>query len=279
MRRFVTFMLAALMLLSLCACSSSELPDPKANLSFPYKKGALNVTATAKSDYTMTYEKPNGNTHNTLFTGDEVIILSIHEEWAYTNQGWILLETLNYDEVALENPIIDEYIPPNTNENAETQLDNNPPASFFNALTACVTGDDLCVRDNPGTIAPKLDSLDTGHNVTIWGISYVDDTLWAYIQYSQGGTHSGWVSMDFLRLDDYNMVAAFPVFFSNATPVYTNPGQTHVSFSTMDAGTTVAIKSLRLTSNTMWGRVDSGWVDLTYATLPGNIQLAEGYTT
>ena len=275
MRSFVTFTLVALMLLCLCACSSSDLPDPKANLSFPYKKGALNVTATAKSDYTMTYEKPNGATHNTLFAGDEVIILTIDEKWAYTNQGWILLDTLDYDAVALENPIIDEEIAFNT----DTQQDNNPPASFFNELTARVTGDDLCVRDNPGTIAPKLDSLDTGHNVTIWGISYVDDTLWAYIQYNNGGTCTGWVSMDFLRLDDYNMVSSFPVFFSNATPVYANPGQTYVSSSTVDAGTTVTIKSLRMVNNTMWGRVDAGWVELTYATMPGNIQLAEGYTT
>lgn len=286
MRRFVAFTLVALMLLSLCACSSSDLPKPKANLSFPYKKGALNITATAKSDYTMTYEQPDGPTHNTLFTGDQVIILSIDEEWACTDQGWILLETLEYDKVALENPIIDDDtvsntdIPVETTTPTETTPVNSPPATFANALTACVTGDNLCVRNNPGTSARKQDSLDTGHYVTILGISYVNDTLWAYIQYkNKGGTFSGWVSMDFLQLNDYNMVSSFPVYFSNATPIYTNPGQNDVSFGSVDAGNTITIRSLRMVNNAMWGRTDSGWVELTYATLPGNIQLAEGYTT
>ena len=75
------------------------------------------------------------------------------------------------------------------------------------------------------------------------------------------------------------MVSSFPVFFTIETPVFANPGQTTVSFSSVEAGSTVTIRSLRMVNNAMWGRVDTGWVELTYATLPGNIQLAEGYTT
>lgn len=286
MRRFVTFTLAALMLLSLCACSSSSIPNPKASLSFPYKEGALNITATAKSDYTMTYEEPNGTTHNTLFTGDKVVILSVDGEWACTNQGWILLDSLEYGNASLELPVIDDSTKPTENATdesipAETTITvNNPPANFSNALTAYVTGDNLCVRNNPGTSAQKMDSLDTGHYVTILGISYVNNTLWAYIKYqSKGSNSSGWVSMDFLQLIEFGMVSSFPVFFTNETPVFANPGQTTVSFSSVEAGSTVTIRSLRMVNNAMWGRVDTGWVELTYATLPGNIQLAEGYTT
>lgn len=250
LKRSLSFFLSLTLLMLLCACSvSSGNTSEGYKETLPFKKGALNIPAQAVTDTTV-YDEPNGLPILGLYFGDRVFIHSIDGDWAETNLGWIPLSALSYD------------------ENGGTQSTDFQLELLDTALRGQITGDTLRVRDNPGD-GEVLDYLDAGDWVEIYYITHVDETLWCHIG-------SGWISMDYVHLTDFDLQACFPAYFSEGTGLYDQPGRIYSGNRLLGDDCYLIIYKLRTIDETVWGQTDKGWVQMGAAILPGNVRIMNG---
>ena len=59
-KRILSFVLVLVLAFCLCACSSESSGVQSSGRKFPYRPGALNLSAHVNQDYAMVYESPYG---------------------------------------------------------------------------------------------------------------------------------------------------------------------------------------------------------------------------
>ncbi len=155
---------------------------------------------------------------------------------------------------------------PQPTEPEEDKPDTQLPEG---AKTGTVTGADVVnIRSSAGV---RLDNLVTtlkrGTKVTVYETISKDDAQWGRID-------QGWISMKYVQLDvtdsNGNTTAPVATGFVHGNlnlNVRTGPGTHYEPVMTLAPGTEVRIYEQQLTRGVIWGRIDQGWVCMSYVTL------------
>lgn len=211
--------------------------------------------------------------------GQELLITEVclvgTELWGRFSGGWIILMYTDYD----------------------TAVGNGSDTIATGTVVNCKT---LNVRSGPGLEYAVVGSIASGTKVSITETREANDMTWAKIS-------NGWVSMDYISLDETEPDATEPSepdTTQPSEPDATEPGEpepsepaegetnaTVVCFNTMNirsgpgtfnpvvgsytAGTRVYIYEQTYWNGQYWGRTDKGWVCMDYIVLDS--QLPPGY--
>ena len=132
--------------------------------------------------------------------------------------------------------------------------------------TGTVNADSLNIRAGAGTDYAIVGSLTRGTRVEIYEIVA-----------ASGGTHwgrinKGWISMDYVDLDEEEpvdqVIATGTIKTSSGNlNVRSGPGSSYSIVTTLPSGTRVDIYEVTVVSGTQWGRIDQGWISMDYVVL------------
>ncbi len=133
-----------------------------------------------------------------------------------------------------------------------------PPQPVFRTVGGNTSGTNLHVRKGPGTDYKIVERLEEkGTRLTFYDVEYVGDDLWGNVGY-------GWVSMNFVVLDDPSVIPysqsghRTAVTLGNPLRIYEGPGTQYASYSTYPLHTTVDIWGF----SGRWAKTDRGWISL-----------------
>ena len=134
--------------------------------------------------------------------------------------------------------------------------------STSTALTGTVTGNDLRVRSGPGTSYAVKTYLNKGAKVTITEQKTVGSTTW-------GKTASGWVSMDYVKLDSQSSsgsssTAQTKTVTADCLLVRSGAGTSYKIVGYLYYGAKVTITETKSVSGVSWGKTAKGWICLKY---------------
>lgn len=135
-------------------------------------------------------------------------------------------------------------------------------------LRGKITGDNLRVRETPGD-GEVLGHLNIGDLVEIIGITHVDDAIWCNIGW-------GWISLQYIYLIDFNIQGGIMAFFPEGVYLLEFPGSQYSGTTRLSHDGYLCIWQMVTIDDTVWGMTDSGWVDMGYATVPGNAKVYLG---
>ncbi len=211
--------------------------------------------------------------------GDEFEIWQVQEggsyTWGYYKTGWICLQYTNYDSVIAggeedpENtdPTEPENTQPEPTEPEKTEPEvTEPPAK---PVTGTVNADPyLCVRQGPGTGYPTVDTLRNGERVEIIEQRALGSVIW-------GKTAKGWVSMDYITVDDDFESEPDTGVATGKTGTVTcaklnvrsGAGVGYGLVGSYYKGDTVTVTEQKTVGTTTWGKTAKGWVSMDYIAL------------
>jgi len=172
--------------------------------------------------------------------------------WGKFSGGWICLNFTDYEEVK---------------ENASKPMTGG----------TVITIGTLNIRENAGTAYNVVGEYNSGDRVEIYEIKAVGAVDW-------GRTDKGWISLDYVRLDDKEepgtnddpTVPSIPtippiytswtgtVVVSDALYVRSGPSSENAIVTFLQNGTKVTILEETLNGAVRWGRIQQGWVCLDY---------------
>lgn len=217
----------------------------------------------------------------TLVEGAVVRILEIKDmgsaDWGRISSGWICL-----DYVTLRNSGDNtQQNPPQSDkeESGKPEEDNTNPPSTANQITGTVISNSaLNIRSGAGTNYGVVGSYARGTKVTILEQKNVGNTPW-------GRTNKGWISLNYVRLDstgsgsntnnNTNSSASMigTVVCSGYLNVRDNAGMSGKVVGSLAKGTVIKIHETKVVGSTTWGRIDEGWISMSYVKLDsGNAQ-------
>ncbi len=193
----------------------------------------------------------------TVKHGTRVEFYETSGTWGRTSQGWISLK----------------YVTMDSNSGTST----TPPAQDTNPGTAVsITGtvivnNYLNVRSGAGTSNAVVGTLKGGTKVQITEKKTVSGKEWGKID-------KGWICMDYVRVDSGNTgntgSTGNTATGTNATitaggklRIRKSPGTSFTIVGYIDDGTRVQILEKQTVGNTVWGRIDKGWISLDFVTL------------
>lgn len=194
--------------------------------------------------------------------------------WGYYKTGWICLQYTDYDSVIAggeedpENtdPTEPEDTQPEPTEPEQTEPEvTEPPAK---KITGVVNADPyLCVRQGPGTGYPTVDTLRNGEKVEITEQKAVGSVVW-------GKTAKGWVSMDYITVDesfegeiDSGASGKSGTVTCAKLNVRSGAGVSYGLVGSYYKGDTVTITEQKTVGTTTWGKTAKGWVSMDYIAL------------
>ena len=189
-----------------------------------------------------------------LYEGDTVEIYETTKvdgvTWGRTAKGWISLE----------------YV----------QLDAQPEEPEKETVIArgVVTADRLNVRSGAGTSNDLIDYYYEGDVVEIYETTKVGDVTW-------GRTAKGWISLDYVRLDEAeepeepekDTVIARGVVTADRLNVRSGAGTSNDLIDYYYEGDVVEIYETTKVGDVTWGRTAKGWVSLEYVSM--NVEAPE----
>ena len=184
-----------------------------------------------------------------------------NQKWARIDQGWI---SMNYVQ------LVDDTV----NDSDDISESNQEPVTGY-----VVNCDALNIRAGVGTQYSKVGKLPVGTEVTILETRKLGNTLWGRID-------KGWVSMDYIQLNadgtdvpvnesgnsgTSDNVTSMTGCVANcdALNVRANAGTKYERVDRLPAGTKVTILETKQQGNTLWGRIDKGWISMDYVRLDG----------
>ncbi len=213
--------------------------------------------------------------------------------WGKVDEGrWICLNYTNYDEVKDQaaQPAPEETEPPETEpevtepevtepapteppatEPPETEPEpTEPPAPEASAVMGTVNVQDwLCVRSGPGTGYSVVDNLKPKQRVEILEQKTVGSMVWGKIS-------SGWVSMDYIILDQDGSNSSAPSEGQSGTVVNcsdlrirSGPSTGYTIVGYLKPGTRVSITEKQQNGSMVWGKISNGWISLDYVQMDG----------
>ena len=196
----------------------------------------------------------------TVKHGTRVEFYETNGTWGRTSQGWISLKYVTMD----SNP---------GNTSTPPAADTNPGTAV--AITGTViVNTKLNVRSGAGTNNAIVGELKGGAKVQITEKKTVSGREWGKIS-------NGWICMDYVRVDSGNSgntgntsTGNTATGGTNATitaggklRIRKNPGTSFTIVGYVTDGTRVQILEKQTVGNTVWGRIDKGWISLDYVTL------------
>lgn len=213
-----------------CAlCGATESRDANAGQMGTITGSDLRIRAGAGTGYAI---------KGYLQRGDRVEILETKQVgsvlWGRIDNGWISMDYVELDEVEPEPQV----------------------------LKGTVTAYSLCVRSNAGLNYAIKSHLPRGTRVEILETKQVGTSLWGRID-------NGWICMDFVELDE---VEPEPQVLEGTVTAYslrvrTGAGTNYGVKDLLPRGTRVEILETKQVGSTLWGRIDNGWIDLSFVEL------------
>lgn len=211
--------------------------------------------------------------------GDQFEIWQVQQggsyTWGYYKAGWICLQYTNYDQIMsgggdepeATDPTEPENTKPEPTEPEKTEPEaTEPPAK---TVTGVVNADPyLCVRQGPGTAYPTVDTLRNGEKVQITQQKVVGTVTW-------GKVSGGWISMDYITLDEEFESEMDPGATAGKTGTVTCAklnvrSGAGVNFGIVGSyykGDTVTVTEQKTVGTTTWGKTAKGWVSMDYVSL------------
>ena len=190
-----------------------------------------------------------------LKNGDPVEIYEIKQlgatKWGRISKGWI---SLAY--VALDNA-------PEEPKPENPQPENPKPVEPVTGKVFISTGK-LNIRSGPGTGYDVIGYLTAGDKVVITEQKTIDGIAW-------GKIGKGWVSMAYIALDQETGEPVKGTVSANGSKlrVRTGPGSNYSICAYLEDGSEVTILEQRVIDGAKWGRVEQGWVSMTFIKLEG----------
>ena len=199
-----------------------------------------------------------------LHPGDKVTItetkMNGSDKWGKIDKGWI---SMYYVRV-------------------ETNPDSGNDSGTV-GKTGTVTTNDLRVRSAAGTSSTVVGYLSKGAKVTVTQTTTVNGTTWGKIE-------KGWISMDYVKLDDAadsgsdNSGSAGTtgtvgtVTSSTELNVRSGAGTDYSVVGWVYPGDKVTILEQKTVGSMKWGRIDKGWISMSYVKLDSSASNQVGQT-
>lgn len=178
------------------------------------------------------------------------------QKWGRISSGWVSMD----------------YIVLETDDSSDNDTDNTPEVPPVTVWTGKVDADELRVRSGPGTNYSIVGFLTDGTAVTITEKRTVGSTVWGKID-------NGWISLDYVKLDgeetDSGSTTTPPevspltgtVKVQDSLRVRTGPGTSYGVAGYLSAGEKVTITEQKTVGNTVWGKIENGWISMDYVEL------------
>lgn len=198
-------------------------------------------------------------------SGGTKVEISLQQEadgtiWGKIPQGWI---SMDYVKLAGE-----ETQPPAEPAVPES---STPPQEEKDQTGWVINSSYLNVRSGPGFSYAVVGKLYTGDQVKITAIHDADDMKWGKID-------SGWVSMDYIRLDtqeekptenkpEEKEPISGVVYNAQNLRIRSGPGTDYSILGYITGGTAVSITEIAQGSGSEWGKISQGWISMDYVKL------------
>ncbi len=218
----------------------------------------------------------------TLVEGAIVRILEIKNmgssDWGRISSGWICLDYVTLNNTGTQNPPAQD-----DKDETETEEESKPDSGSSSGNSNQVTGTvisngSLNIRKGAGTNYNVVGSYARGTKVTILEQKTVGDTPW-------GRTDKGWISLYYVRLDSSSSGSSSGNSGSNSSASMTGtvvcsgylnvretPGMDGRVFGSLARGMIVQIYETKVVGSTTWGRIDEGWISMSYVKLDSGSQ-------
>lgn len=224
----------------------------------------------------------------TLVEGAVVRVLEIKSmgssDWGRISGGWICLDYVDLKDSS------SQQTPPQTDKDESGKEETNKPDSGNTAgqvTGTVISSSALNIRSGAGTNYGVVGSYPRGSQVTILEQKNVGSMVW-------GRTNKGWISLNYVRLDTSNsgstggnsgnnnnnggsndtttsMIGT--VVCSGYLNVRQTPGMNGKLVGSLAKGTVIKIHETKVVGTTTWGRIDEGWISLSYVKLDnGNVE-------
>ena len=171
---------------------------------------------------------------DTLPAGSRVVIYDTvmlgEVQWAKIRQGWVCMDYIQLDYSG--------------SEEGQPGLVNSGNAS-------------LNVRSGAGAGYAKVTSLANGTAVTVYETKTVNGVDWGRIR-------QGWVCMTYVKLGEEVQPITGTVTGTDSLRIRKNAGTIYPQVGSLAGGTQVQIYETASVRGIQWGRIDQGWVCMTY---------------
>lgn len=183
--------------------------------------------------------------------------------WGKISDGWISMDYVVLDPVE-QTPAPEETTPPETQPPVtEPETPEQSPQTWSGTVKV---NDRLRVRSGPSTATEVVGYLSKGEKVTITEQTTSGSMTW-------GKTAKGWVSMDYIVLDQPAAETPAPktvtgtVKVSDYLRIRTGPGTSYAIAGYLASDTKVEITEQKTVGSTVWGKTEKGWISLDYVIL------------
>lgn len=138
------------------------------------------------------------------------------------------------------------------------------PSDGSTLMGTVINTNALRVRSGAGMNNAILGTLTMGTQIKILERTTVNGKSW-------GRYSGGWVCMDYIKLRTVNVdsdaIVTGTVINTNALRIRANAGLDNAIIGTLTMGTKVAIYEQKVVGTMTWGRIDQGWISLSYVRL------------
>lgn len=148
--------------------------------------------------------------------------------------------------------------------------EEDEPEKDIDYSIATVVSNTVNIRSGPGVGYNNLGELVTDDEISILEFSHDGTMIW-------GRFDKGWVSMTYLKMVEAKGAGEINgKVTENDIPIYTGPSASHSVTATLYRNNKVTIKKLQTMGQTLWGKMDYGWIDMKYVTINGSIPVSRG---
>ena len=194
--------------------------------------------------------------------------------WGKIDKGWVSMSYVVLDQPEEETPPVTEpehTEPPTTEPPVTEPPATDPPQETLKPTpqvwsgTVKVTTTPLRIRSGPSTATAVVGYLTNGDRVTITEKTNSGTMVWGKID-------KGWISLDYVVLDQAD-TGSQPekltgvVKVDSLLRVRQGPGSSYAITAYLSNQTKVEITEQRKVGETLWGKIDKGWISLDYVVL------------
>ena len=256
--------------------SGGITPTPKPEQSADQEQTTEAFTATGVVTADQLNIRATAGTHGYVMgvynRGDKVQIIEKtmvgNVPWGRTNRGWICLTYVQLDgsvqepeATEPETNVPETTVPETTTPGKEEQ---QPAAGSGEGIPATVISNaGLNIRAGAGTNFATVGAYKSGAKISILEQKTVDGVTW-------GRTDKGWVSMQYVKLDEYwsNTAGVYGVVTSaTGLNIRAGAGVGYAPVGNYQSGQRIVILEQTVVGGQKWGRTDKGWVCMAYVRL------------
>ena len=238
--------------------------------------GRLNIRTGPSTGYSIAGSYNNG-TAVTILEQKTVGTVT----WGRTDKGWISLDYVQLDKQETQPEQKPAEPAPSEPETQPEQTPAEPAAAETG--TVSLTSGSLRIRSGAGTNNAIVGNLYNGAKVVITERKMVGTTVW-------GKMEKGWISLDYVKFQTASGNTGSNTTESTPAPETGNNTESTTATIKLTSGTLrirsgagtnfaivgylrnndkVTITDRKTVGGTQWGRIDKGWISLSYAVLDG----------